>query len=574
MKKNEKAETRSAEELNEEFNLLCGKAVEFGRARDFEAGLKLIDEALALGVQQGRGFKVKGNLYSWNKQYAEAVAAYTKALEFMETPNDIAICLMNRATNNVELKNMADALADLEKCSGFFPNDPKIEVLRKKIEDAEPSTQSGVWQYKRRKNGVKLTAWEGSEAEVTIPETLDGFTVIGIGDKVFNNKGLKKVCMPDTIEFIEWQGFSENQLTEIKLPKSLRELMTRAFAENHLTNVILPEGLTKISDSCFEQNEIKNILIPDSVTVIEESAFSYNLLEKVTIPPHVKVIGDSAFFGNKLTELVISFGVKEIQTCAFQSNDLTHLRIPSSVTNIGDAFHFNPLETISLAADVNVGSMGNYFDRCYNRNKQKAGTYKCLSMADGKWQYEKGSADEYSRWDEEAKRANDKAVKQEPKCATVEEPKRANVEEAKPANVEKPKLADNKEPKNDLPDLPPPLPVKPALSYYAAIGGKQAGPFDRDTLEKKISGGEITRETLVWTKGMKDWQIADEVEELAELLSEVPPPLPVSSAPSAPKAESRAKTKTTPKAKSPAKAPKDSEAAFLAALDKGLKIFD
>jgi len=68
---------------------------------------------------------------------------------------------------------------------------------------------------------------------------------------------------------------------------------------------------------------------------------------------------------------------------------------------------------------------------------------------------------------------------------------------------------------------PPPL-----LSYYVAVGGKQAGPFGPDVLKQKIASGEMTRETLVWKSGMAQWTAAGEVAELAALFADVPPPLP------------------------------------------------
>lgn len=68
---------------------------------------------------------------------------------------------------------------------------------------------------------------------------------------------------------------------------------------------------------------------------------------------------------------------------------------------------------------------------------------------------------------------------------------------------------------------PPPLPV-----FYAAIGGKQAGPFTMDILKQKVTAGEITRETLVWRSGMEQWVAAGQVPDMTALFSDVPPPLP------------------------------------------------
>jgi membrane protease subunit (stomatin/prohibitin family) len=71
---------------------------------------------------------------------------------------------------------------------------------------------------------------------------------------------------------------------------------------------------------------------------------------------------------------------------------------------------------------------------------------------------------------------------------------------------------------------PPPLPG--AVSFFAAIDGKQSGPIDQAALQQAISQGKITAATLVWTQGMAKWTPAGEVPALSGLLASVPPPLP------------------------------------------------
>jgi membrane protease subunit (stomatin/prohibitin family) len=71
---------------------------------------------------------------------------------------------------------------------------------------------------------------------------------------------------------------------------------------------------------------------------------------------------------------------------------------------------------------------------------------------------------------------------------------------------------------------PPPIPQGPA--FYAAVGGKQAGPFGAEALKVEIQGGRITMDTLVWTEGMGAWIAARDVPAVATLFASVPPPLP------------------------------------------------
>jgi len=72
---------------------------------------------------------------------------------------------------------------------------------------------------------------------------------------------------------------------------------------------------------------------------------------------------------------------------------------------------------------------------------------------------------------------------------------------------------------------PPPVPGSSA-SFFLAVDGKQAGPFDMNALAGKAREGGLTRQTLVWKQGMSAWLPAEQVPELQAALAQVPPPLP------------------------------------------------
>jgi membrane protease subunit (stomatin/prohibitin family) len=74
------------------------------------------------------------------------------------------------------------------------------------------------------------------------------------------------------------------------------------------------------------------------------------------------------------------------------------------------------------------------------------------------------------------------------------------------------------------PGGPPPLPT--TASFFAAIGGAQAGPFDMAGLQTQVQQGKLTRSTLVWKQGMANWVAAEIMPELQPLFAAVPPPLP------------------------------------------------
>lgn len=72
------------------------------------------------------------------------------------------------------------------------------------------------------------------------------------------------------------------------------------------------------------------------------------------------------------------------------------------------------------------------------------------------------------------------------------------------------------------PAMPPPLPV---LQYYVADNGKSTGPFDQQQLSQMVLNNALTRNSLVWKKGMTNWAAASTVGDLADLFESLPPPI-------------------------------------------------
>ncbi len=71
---------------------------------------------------------------------------------------------------------------------------------------------------------------------------------------------------------------------------------------------------------------------------------------------------------------------------------------------------------------------------------------------------------------------------------------------------------------------PPPPPVEHV--WHIAEGGKTHGPYSKADLGQMVAKGDMTRETHVWTAGQDGWKTADEVDELAQLFTVLPPPPP------------------------------------------------
>lgn len=74
------------------------------------------------------------------------------------------------------------------------------------------------------------------------------------------------------------------------------------------------------------------------------------------------------------------------------------------------------------------------------------------------------------------------------------------------------------------PMAPPPPPVEHV--WHTAANGETAGPFSKAQMGRMASEGTLTRQTHVWTAGQDGWLMAEDVTELAQLFTVLPPPPP------------------------------------------------
>lgn len=126
--------------------------------------------------------------------------------------------------------------------------------------------------------------------EVHIPETLNGYTVTGIGGSAFSaSVSVKKFVIPDTVLSIENGAF---------------------MGCTALQEVYIGNGVTRIPDDCF---------------------FACPELRTVRLPEITESIGSEAFFGCTELDLYVPAGVSYIGSNAFGKYSDPHLNTTVSV---------------------------------------------------------------------------------------------------------------------------------------------------------------------------------------------------------------------------------------------------
>lgn len=159
------------------------------------------------------------------------------------------------------------------------------------------------------------------DADIVIPETVDGIPVIEIGKGAFkDNKKIKSVCCGDRVEKLGDNAFSGCK---------------------NLKKTVIPESVTYIGAECFERCGLSEISLPDGITFMGDAAFQLCAsLSSVKMPLNLTDIPDEAFSGcGNLTAVELSPLTAAIGYQSFGATGITALHIPKSVQSIStDAF--------------------------------------------------------------------------------------------------------------------------------------------------------------------------------------------------------------------------------------------
>ena len=280
-----------------------------------------------------------------------------------------------------------------------------------------PYVEKKVFEYTLDDDGnATITKYDGNVRALTIPDTLDGYTVVAIGSSAFaKNTYLQSVVIPDTVTVIQESAFAEcTNLSSVVLSENLVDLGRAAFSEIALTAIEIPKSLETAhvlfdngrdcSDGPFENCEklkivtfekgtthiaqflfagctgIESIQIPQTVVMIKQGGFKncVNLqniimpdviqqvdnyafkdctkLDKIHIPDNIKKISKELFQDcTALKEIVLSDNITSIEDEAFENcTSLTKVTVGNKVSSIGrDVFSgCTALPQITLPASV------------------------------------------------------------------------------------------------------------------------------------------------------------------------------------------------------------------------------
>lgn len=196
--------------------------------------------------------------------------------------------LSNYATKE-ELKGyptkeeMTGAIAEAKPDIGVI-SESDIDLLFKDLpEGFVPYPANGL--YPSPDNYLRV--WAGGEliAEEESPTKIEM--------RAYENKGVTRAEIPDSLTGISTNSFSENQLISLIMPNSVTFTGGQTFAHNQLTSATISNSLTYIGPKSFAHNQLTSLTLPDSVTTVSTGAFKENPLETVSISRKTKFESDS-----------------------------------------------------------------------------------------------------------------------------------------------------------------------------------------------------------------------------------------------------------------------------------------
>lgn len=229
------------------------------------------------------------------------------------------------------------------------------------IEEVDPAVVGktfafGDYEYTVQQDGTAwISAYTGSEVQLTLPTELDDFQVSGVGEEAFGtNDTLQILVVPGQIKTIGDKAFNAcGKLQSVTFEEGVECIGSEAFFLSSISEVNLPDSVYHLESFAFPlacQRESNGLFyVGDFVVGVSDSFDGHVVLE-----PNTKGIADLAFYNYdsiygdaaaaeskyQILDETVEFpeGMLYIGQQAFLGQSASYVRsykIPSSVKEIG-----------------------------------------------------------------------------------------------------------------------------------------------------------------------------------------------------------------------------------------------
>ena len=222
---------------------------------------------------------------------------------------------------------------------------------------AENVDATGNFSYEEYNGKATITGYLGDDAEVVIPEKIDGLVVDSIGAEAFRgNEHITSVTMPDTIEAIAELAFYRcSNLANVELSAELTTIASEAFGYcDSLKEIVIPRTLVS-TDNPFIGSGVEKASLEDGMTTIPDRLFAIaSNLKSVVLPDTLVEIGSQAFYAcHNLSSVSLPDSLLSIGSHAFSGcSSLKEVIIPASTSMLG----YGVFADCSSLTKVSIGS--------------------------------------------------------------------------------------------------------------------------------------------------------------------------------------------------------------------------
>lgn len=263
------------------------------------------------------------------------------------------------------------------------------------IESAATGSQDFRYQIDGILEQVTIVKYEGTQADVVIPEEIEGYPVTKISSGIFseNNEiqsltitgniceigedafkgldNLERVTISTKQKEIKGLDFSENQsLRLVEMSGALEVLNSQIFSGcSSLVKVVFPPNLKEIGGGAFSGTGIESMVVPDSVSELGIEVFSScENLKSVILSKNMKIVPAEAFWGDRnLREVTLYNGIEIIGEAAFEFSGIEKINLPSTLKLIKkEAFHgvhLTELDVPSSVTEIEEGALATKLEK-------------------------------------------------------------------------------------------------------------------------------------------------------------------------------------------------------------------
>lgn len=237
-----------------------------------------------------------------------------------------------------------------------------------------------------------ITAYNGTKASFTVPDTVNGITVTGIGSGVFEGKNVSEVVLPSGVISIGQNAFKDCTVLKTVFAKGVISIADNAFynciwLKNIYLGPVTSIGKYAFYSVCSEHYSLTGTTFSiesDTLSSVAEGAFQLSAISDIDLGINVSSIGKNAFLdcpalvsvqidrlsniSNEAFKNCVSLMSVEILGLSFISSDafsgcksLTDVHIPDATYVNGRAF-----ENCKALGEITLESAQTVYSSAFN----------------------------------------------------------------------------------------------------------------------------------------------------------------------------------------------------------------